>query len=393
MPLLRQKSGFRDGNAGYREALLQRLIHAAPGCLPVKEIDSAFVELKSVCLELPLGYGSTDRYVDNLLINSDGRICLVECKLGSNPEPDRDVLAQLLDYAGALARLDYRGLRDRVCRAVGRQGDPIADAVLGAGADPDLVADFVASVDRTLRRGQMLLLIVGDRIRDNTERLVELLQERVNLGFTFGLVEMPMFAAGAGSGYIVQPRVVTKTKIIERTVFLVSGPGPELSVQKVEEKGFAQSLSEQDFYSKLAEVDADLPERVRRFVDKVTGLGCETQLLRKYNIYLDDGLGSRLNLMSISPTGTAEVWGTASRDARLGEPAGRDYMERLAVMLPGGRVKADLPNPGSWNLRVDNKVAIPLALLWMHEEEWLQAIALFRDRLIGLQGKRDLQQR
>ena len=51
-PLLRQKSGFRDGNAGYREALLQRLIHAAPGCLPIKEIDSAFVELKSVCLEL-----------------------------------------------------------------------------------------------------------------------------------------------------------------------------------------------------------------------------------------------------------------------------------------------------------------------------------------------------
>jgi hypothetical protein len=122
-------------------------------------------------------------------------------------------------------------------------------------------------------------------------------------------------------------------------------------VQKVEEKGFAQSLSEQAFYAKLAEVDADLPERVRRFVDKATGLGCETQLLRKYKLYLDDGLGSRLNVMSISPTGTAEVWGTASRDARLGEPAGRDYMERLAVMLPGGRVKADLPNPGSWNLR------------------------------------------
>ena len=59
----------------------------------------------------------------------------------------------------------------------------------------------------------------------------------------------------------------------------------------------------------------------------------------------------------------------------------------------GGRVKADLPNPGSWNLRVDNKVAIPLPLLWMHEEEWLQAIALFRDRLFDLQGKRDVQQR
>jgi hypothetical protein len=123
----------------------------------------------------------------------------------------------------------------------------------------------------------------------------------------------------------------------------------------------------------------------------VTGLECETQLLRKYNIYLDDGLGSRLNVMSIAPTGTAEVWGTASRDARLGEPAGRDYMGQLAAVLPGGRVKDDLPDPGSWNLRVDNKVAIPLALVWMHEEEWLQAIGLFRDRLIDIQGKRDQQ--
>jgi hypothetical protein len=89
------------------------------------------------------------------------------------------------------------------------------------------VADFVASVDRTLRRGQLLLLIVGDRIRSNTERLVELLQERVNLGFTFGLVEMPV-AAGTESGYIIQRRVVAKTKIIERTVFLASGPEPEI---------------------------------------------------------------------------------------------------------------------------------------------------------------------
>ena len=390
-PLLRQKSTRRDGISGYREALLQQLIHAAPSCLPLKEIDSAFVELKSVCLELPLGYGSTDRYADNLLINSDGRICLVECKLGSNPEADRDVLAQLLDYAGVLARLDYNGLRERVCRAVGRQGDPIADAVLGAGADPDLVADFIVNVERTLRRGQLLLLIVGDRIRSNTERLVELLQERVNLGFTFGLVEMPIFAAGAGSGFIVQPRVVAKTKIIERTVFLASGPVSELSVQKVEAKEVATNLSEQDFYSKLATVDPGYPDRVRRFLDELSNLGCETQLLRKYNIYLDDGLGSRLNVLSITPMGTVEVWGVASRDARLGEPVGKEYMAKLAALLPGGCVKDDLPNPSSWNLRVDNKVAINLALVFDRENEWLAAIAVLRDGLVDLQRKRDSQ--
>jgi len=41
-------------------------------------------------------------------------------------------------------------------------------------------------------------------------------------------------------------------------------------------------------------------------------------LLRRLNVYVDDGLGSRLTVLSISPAGTAEVWGVASRDARLG---------------------------------------------------------------------------
>ena len=130
---------------------------------------------------------------------------------------------------------------------------------------------------------------------------------------------------------------------------------------------------------------------MRRFLVKVSDLGCETQLLRKYNIYLDDGLGSRLNVLSITPTGTVEVWGVASRDARLGEPAGLDYMARLAALLPGGRVKDDLQNPASWNLRVDNKVAISLALVFDREDEWLEAIAVLRDRLVELQRKRDSQ--
>lgn len=65
---------------------------------------------------------------------------------------------------------------------------------------------------------RMLLLIVDDRIRPNTERLVDLLQERVTLGFTFGLREMPAFAA-SGDAYIVQARILMRTEVVTRTSF------------------------------------------------------------------------------------------------------------------------------------------------------------------------------
>jgi hypothetical protein len=78
--------------------------------------------LRAVCTELPLRE-DVGRFADNLLINPDGRICLVECKLATNAEADRDALAQLQGYAAALGRLDYGDLQDRVRRATGRTGD------------------------------------------------------------------------------------------------------------------------------------------------------------------------------------------------------------------------------------------------------------------------------
>lgn len=82
------------------------------GLRPIRAVDPAFTDLRAVCTELPLRE-EVGRYADNLLMNPDGRICQVECKLSTNAQADRDVLAQLLDYAAALSRLDYSSLRDR----------------------------------------------------------------------------------------------------------------------------------------------------------------------------------------------------------------------------------------------------------------------------------------
>jgi hypothetical protein len=246
----------------------------------------------------------------------------------------------------------------------------------------------MAGVERSLRRGEILLLIVGDRIRPNTERLIDLLQERVNLGFTFGLVEMPIYAAGAG-GYVVQPRVLLRTEVIRRTVFLAAGAGADLSVQKVEQQGPAGNLSEQEFYAGLAKVDPSFPVGVRALLDRLVGLGCEVQLLRKYNVYIDDGLGGRLNVLSIGARGAAYAWAAAGRDGQLGQPVGRDYLAEVATSLPGGAMYGDEAHPGAWAVRVNGRPTLDLQLLLTHQDAWAAAIAALRDRLLELQRQRD----
>jgi hypothetical protein len=83
---LTRNNVFSAGSAAkFPEKLLQELIHADPSILPVAEVDRAFSDLRPVCQELSLANGT--KFVDNLLINPDGRICIVECKLWRNPDP------------------------------------------------------------------------------------------------------------------------------------------------------------------------------------------------------------------------------------------------------------------------------------------------------------------
>jgi hypothetical protein len=64
----------------------------------------------------------------------------------------------------------------------------------------------------------MMLLIVGDGIREGVETIAEYLTKYSGLNFTLGLVELPMFELAADS-IVVTPRVVAHTTVISRTVF------------------------------------------------------------------------------------------------------------------------------------------------------------------------------
>jgi hypothetical protein len=132
------------------------------------------------------------------------------------------VVAQVLDYARAIARWSYSDLQRQVSAATGKQGNVPFEVV--QGAVPEAIENhFIDSVTQTMRSGRFLLLIAGDGIREDVGALAELINRNAALGFSFGLVEIALYDLGGSEdgGLAIQPRVVAKSQLIERGVVVL----------------------------------------------------------------------------------------------------------------------------------------------------------------------------
>ena len=146
-----------------------------------------------------------------------GRLILAEYKLWRNPQARREVIGQILDYAKEFASWTYEDLQREVSRSLGRKGNVLYD--LARTQAPDLQeADFVDNVSRHLERGEFLLLIVGDGIREGVENIVDFVQRHSGLHFNLALVEAALYRDSADR-IIVQPRLLARTEVVRREVF------------------------------------------------------------------------------------------------------------------------------------------------------------------------------
>ncbi|MGH6992333.1 MAG: hypothetical protein ACREEH_03260, partial [Caulobacteraceae bacterium] len=112
MRLAHRHLGEGAGDSGRREAFVQTLVFEHPEIVPMLDIEPAFAPLVSVCTEL----STTAGYVDNLWVTPAGGLVLGECKLVRNPQARREVIAQALDYARAIADWAYEDLEREVRR-------------------------------------------------------------------------------------------------------------------------------------------------------------------------------------------------------------------------------------------------------------------------------------
>ena len=97
-------------------------------------------------------------------MNPLGRLTLAEFKLWRNPQARREVIGQILDYAKELASWGYEDLQREVSKTLKRPGNVLYELVRERAPDE---AAFIDRVTRHLKRGEFLLLIVGDGIRED----------------------------------------------------------------------------------------------------------------------------------------------------------------------------------------------------------------------------------
>ena len=214
--------GTPAADGGMDESSLRNLLFDFPSALPVSAIDASYADPVPVCRELSTPAG----FVDALYVNRLGRLILAEFKLWRNPQARREVIGQILDYAKEFASWSYEDLQREVSRALGRKGNVLYELV--RAQNPGVQeADFVDNVSRHLARGEFLLLIIGDGIREGVENIVEFVQRHSGLHFTLALVEAALYRDRSGR-IVVHPRCLARTEVVKR--FVVEGgvlqPGP-----------------------------------------------------------------------------------------------------------------------------------------------------------------------
>lgn len=377
------------GQAQHDEYWLQQLIHRHPQVLPVQEIEPAFEGLVPVCLELPTPAGP----VDNLLVTGSGDIVLAECKLWRNPQARREVVAQIIDYAHGMAGWSYEELDAAVRR--GRQpGNGTGPASLYAavqGATELGEPEFVDAVSRNLRLGRMLLLIVGDGIREGVESLGDYLQRHAGFHFTLAMVELPVFGLPEG-GYVVMPRTVARTVNIERGIVDVADDRaairpPEQRKADATQPARRTSISRERFHEEL---EANLPgaeSRLQAFLHRAEELGVFPQFYKAMMLKWQGAEDAAFTVGGVTMEGEFITYSIGWTPDNLGRlDIAHRFLERLAEIL-GGKVRKTARG-ARWEVVMPDDTLPSFDLVLQKQDTVLEAMRGYIDACAQVLGAR-----
>ncbi len=237
----------------FQENWLQKFIFDHPQILPIEDIESDFAPLIPLGREIPTGVG----FIDNLFISSDGYLTIVETKLWRNPEAKREVIGQIIDYAKELATWNFNKL-DFEVKKKNQKGilQLINEFELIEEQDKHRLIDII---EKNLRRGRFLLLIVGDGIKESVEEMIEHLSTNAQILFTFGLIELQIYkVTDDNEDLIIIPNLIVRTKEITRAVIKIENNTQNIVTvetdfnERKQSKYSRNTITESDFFEQLS---------------------------------------------------------------------------------------------------------------------------------------------
>ncbi len=378
--------------SGYNEDWLQALLHSQPTIFPIEQIETGFGDLIPLCRELPLMFGAgRSGSLDNVFISSSGGLVLIEAKLWRNPQARREVVAQAMEYAGAVFRMDYETFEQTVLKAPQSNLSTYSSIYeLVRKYDPSVgEPEFIEALSRNLARGRAVIAVVGDGIRDDIAPLAELLQSHAGQRFTFALVELGVFEAPQKSVRLIVPSVLAKTVLIERGVVRLQSDAIRIEAERTLDSPIAAqarrravSIGEDEFYELLAQRDPEAPELLRRFLEKADRIGVYVDRQAGLNLK-HEGPGERpLNLGTIRKDGYLDT-GPASWWGQLKEA--NTYNAVLASAI-GGKIGIMKQGEECALRTATDKTPRLTDLLPTHEDIWLAAMERYIAALVAREG-------
>lgn len=243
--------------SGFNEAWLQQRLFENPQSLPLTEIDPAYQQVCPLCMEMRTGAGP----IDIVYVTPQGRLVVVETKLWRNPEARRKVIGQILDYAKELSRWSYSDLQREVSRRTGIKGNSPFKLISQQVGNVDEAA-FVDGVSKSLERGDFMLLIAGDGIRKDAQGIVEFIQDAGHLRFILSLLEIAVYKQTQKDYFIIQPRILAKTEIIERALDYHFDPGQQIDDEESYKPGTDWRQTYKEYWTKfLKDLSLDDPDQ------------------------------------------------------------------------------------------------------------------------------------
>lgn len=376
----------------FQENWLQKIIHKNPQILPIDDIESGFAPLISLGREISTSVG----YIDNLYISPNGYLTIVETKLWRNPEAKLEVVGQIIDYAKELTNWNFTKLNDGVKKSSQLYNNNSKGII-------ELIKEFesikehdeykiIDNIERNLKRGRFLLLIVGDEIRESVEEMVDFLSNTPQIQFTLGLVELQFFKNPNIEGELIAiPNLITRTREITRAIVKIENSttgNVSIETDFIEEKvkpiTVRTTITEDDFFEQLQQnTDFESAEFAKHILATIKEKGYFVEWRQGAfvaKIFDQNGSGSKITLFVTDRKGLFYLMQSGDQLKRLGMS---NEISFVYAKNTSKLVKGLFPHPNHpdcWNKYATIKEIKPVF------NEFMKEVDIYVDKILEQQS-------
>lgn len=199
---------------------------------------------------------------------------------------------------------------------------------------------FIDAVERRLRDGRFLVLVILDGVQDGLEALTSYLQLHAGLRVSVALVELSVWE-GVNGGLVVIPRIPLRTVLVERGIVRVDTQ----RLARVDAPNTAKATkpgalpkpytaSEPEFYDRLEQKQPGLANRLKPFLADLESTGITPEFGRSIVLRWYPSPNVQASAGYIYALGSVWLGDAVNAATRLGFPlAGTEYLNAVAQLL------------------------------------------------------------